>query len=185
MRRAATAVGIPTSLRLVERDSKTSKSAARRILNLQTFDGYITVHGWDKQEVQLVVSKRAATEQQMRGISYRRIRTTRTINVIATFDKSFAQPEGNISSPNAVVNLELYVPRSSTVRLSSGDGRLELEGVNGKLELSTATGNRCARCAGQLIARTGDGRIQVENFDGKSKRARATVESFSTDVSQG
>jgi DUF4097 and DUF4098 domain-containing protein YvlB len=155
------------SLRLVERDSKTFTVTGTPQINLQTFDGYITVHGWDKQEVQLTFSKRAASEQQMRGISLRTNQNGSAITIVADFDQNFARHEANVTFQNALVNLEVYVPRSSMVRLSSGDGRLELEGVNGNLELNTGDGRIDVRDAsGRLNARTGDGRIQVENFDG-------------------
>lgn len=155
------------SLRLVERVSKSFKVSGTPNLSVHTFDGYITVHGWDKQEVQLTVSKRAASEQQMRGINLNIDQSNSNITINTSFDSTFARREANISYPNAIVNLELYVPRSSMVRLSSGDGRLELDGVNGNLNLNTGDGRIDVRDArGRLVAKTGDGRIQVENFDG-------------------
>jgi DUF4097 and DUF4098 domain-containing protein YvlB len=159
--------GSSSSLRLVERVSKSFKVSGTPNLNVQTFDGYITVHGWDKQEVQLTVNKRAASEQQMRGINLNIDQHNSNISISTSFDSNFARRDGNVTYPNAIVNLELYVPRSSMVRLNSGDGRLELDGVNGSLDLNTGDGRIEVRDArGRLIAKTGDGRIQVENFDG-------------------
>jgi DUF4097 and DUF4098 domain-containing protein YvlB len=155
------------SLRLVKRDTKTLKVSGTPQINLQTFDGYITVHGWDKQEVQLTFDKRAASEQQMNGINLRTEHHNSTVNVVATFDPSYERREGNVRSPNAVVNLDVYVPRNSMVRLHTGDGRLELDGVNGNLDLSTNDGRIDVRDArGRLTAKTGDGRIHVERFNG-------------------
>lgn len=156
-----------TSLRLVERDTKSFKVSGTPNITARTFDGSITVRGWDKQEVQITVNKRAASEQQMRGISLRTAQSNSDINITASFDPNFSQREPNLHYPNAIVSLELYVPRSSMVRVSSGDGRLELEGVNGTLDLNTGDGLIDVRDArGSLVARTGDGRIQVVNFDG-------------------
>ena len=161
-------IDVGNSLRLVERESKSFTVTGTPRVNLQTFDGNITVHGWDKQEVQLTVNKRAASEQQMRGIQLRSTQTGSAIDVVAEFDKNFSRREAGISFTNALVNLDVYVPRSSTLRLSSGDGRLELDGVNGNLELNTGDGRIEVRDSrGRLAARTGDGRIQVENFDGE------------------
>jgi DUF4097 and DUF4098 domain-containing protein YvlB len=158
--------GSNTSLRLVERDTKTFNVSGSPQVTLHTFDGYITVHGWDKPQVQINISKRAATEQQMRGINLRTVNNDSVINFTATFDSNFQQ-RGNVSYTHAVVNLEVYVPRSSAVRLISGDGRLELNGVNGKLDLNTGDGWIDVRDArGRLNAKTGDGRIQIENFNG-------------------
>jgi DUF4097 and DUF4098 domain-containing protein YvlB len=155
------------TLRLVERETKSFTVSGTPHVNLQTFDGSITVRGWDKQEVQLMVSKRAASEQQMRGIQLNMEQHSSDISIVASFDKNFASRAPGISYTNALVNLDVYVPRSSMVRLSSGDGHLELEGVNGNLDLNTGDGRIEVRDArGSLAAKTGDGRIDVENFNG-------------------
>jgi DUF4097 and DUF4098 domain-containing protein YvlB len=165
----AGAVNVESSntLRLVERESKTFSVSGTPHITLQTFDGSITVRGWDKQEVQLTISKRSASEQQMRGIQVRADQHGSDINIIADFDKNFARRAPGISYTNALVNLDVYVPRNSMMRLSSGDGHLELEGVNGNLDLNTGDGRIEVRDAGGgLSAKTGDGRIEVENFSG-------------------
>jgi DUF4097 and DUF4098 domain-containing protein YvlB len=155
------------TLRLVERETKSFTVSGTPHVNLQTFDGSITVRGWDKQEVQLMVSKRAASEQQMRGIQLNMEQHSSDITVVASFDKNFASRAPGVSYTNALVNLDVYVPRSSMVRIASGDGHLELEGVNGNLDLNTGDGRIEVRDArGSLAAKTGDGRIEVENFNG-------------------
>ncbi|HEV7374741.1 MAG TPA: hypothetical protein VGN95_08485 [Pyrinomonadaceae bacterium] len=155
------------TLRLVERETKSFTVSGTPHVNLQTFDGSITVRGWDKQEVQLIVSKRAASEQQMRGIQLNMEQHSSDIVIVASFDKNFASRVPGISYTNALVNLDVYVPRSSMMRLASGDGHLELEGVNGNLDLNTGDGRIEVRDArGSLAAKTGGGRIDVENFNG-------------------
>lgn len=155
------------TLRLVERESKTFTVSGTPHVTLQTFDGSITVRGWDKQEVQLTISKRSASEQQMRGIQVRADQRGSDVIVHADFDKNFAQRGPVGSYMNALVNLDVYVPRNSLLRLSSGDGHLELEGVNGNLDLDTGDGRIEVRDAGgNLSAKTGDGRIEVQNFNG-------------------
>ncbi len=159
---------VSDNLRLVERETKSFTVSGMPRVNLQTFDGYISVHAWDKSEVQLTISKRSATEQQMRGINVRADQSGSEVTVVAEFDKNFAaRIADGVTSTNALVNLDVYVPRSANVRLNSGDGRLELEGVNGTLDLNTGDGRIEVRdSAGRLLARTGDGRIEVENFKG-------------------
>jgi DUF4097 and DUF4098 domain-containing protein YvlB len=157
-----------SSLRLVERDSKTFNVSGTPVLNLQTFDGSITVHGWDKPEVQLNINKRAASEQQMRGIRLDVTQNNSNISIVASFDEKFARREPDVSFTNAMVSLEVYVPRTSAMlRLASGDGRLEVDGVSGNLDLNTGDGRIDVRDAkGRLTAKTGDGRIEIGNFDG-------------------
>jgi DUF4097 and DUF4098 domain-containing protein YvlB len=156
-----------STLRLVERETKSFTVSGTAHVTLQTFDGSITVRGWDKQEVQIAVNKRAASEQQMRGIQLNMEQHSSDVTVVASFDKSFASRAPGVSYTNALVNLDVYVPRSSMMRLLSGDGHLELEGVNGNLDLNTGDGRIEVRDArGSLAAKTGDGRIEIANFNG-------------------
>jgi DUF4097 and DUF4098 domain-containing protein YvlB len=154
------------SLRLIERQVKNFTVSGTPRLNIQTFDGYISVHAWDKQEVQLTINKRAANEQSMSGIRISADQNSAEIKVVADFDKTVAAQAGEYST-NAMVSFDVYVPRNANIQLSSGDGRLELEGVNGNLNLDTGDGRIEVRAAaGHLTAKTGDGRIEVENFNG-------------------
>ncbi|MCA1634846.1 MAG: DUF4097 family beta strand repeat-containing protein [Acidobacteria bacterium] len=95
--------------------------------------------------------------------------------VRAEFDKSFAQDyverAGRVVSFNsgASVEFDVYVPRNSTLFVSSGDGRLRVEGVSGELDLRTGDGSiDVAESRGRLVAQTGDGRIRLDNFDGEA-----------------
>jgi DUF4097 and DUF4098 domain-containing protein YvlB len=59
------------------------------------------------------------------------------------------------------------VPRKSNLHVSSDDGRLQVEGVSGDLNLRTGDGSiEVSNGGGQLQANTGDGRIRAE-FDGR------------------
>ncbi|HYO90219.1 MAG TPA: DUF4097 family beta strand repeat-containing protein, partial [Pyrinomonadaceae bacterium] len=67
----------------------------------------------------------------------------------------------------ASVSLDVFVPRNSNIKALSGDGRVELEGVTGGVQLQTGDGRIDVRDGGgQLIAKTGDGRIDVLNYTG-------------------
>lgn len=167
LRESGVTINSANTLRLVQRESKTFTVSAAPHVTAQTFDGYITVHAWDKQEVQLTVDRRAATEQQMSALRLRADQNGSDINIVAEFDKNVPRDAAGNYSTNALINLDLYVPRNSNVRLTSGDGRLEIEGVNGDLNLNTGDGRIAVRDArGHLTAQTGEGRIEVENFDG-------------------
>jgi DUF4097 and DUF4098 domain-containing protein YvlB len=87
-----------------------------------------------------------------------------------------AQQQGQAISVNAVndnqhngsVHLDVYVPRQSTLHVSSGDGALNLDGVNGQITLRSGDGPiEVANGGGQLIVNTGDGVIRVIKFDGQ------------------
>src|SRR5205085_883414 len=62
------------------------------------------------------------------------------------------------------------VPRGVTLFVSTGDGRVRVEGVGGELDVRTGDGPVDVTGArGRLRAETGDGRILVEGFDGDAE----------------
>ncbi len=64
--------------------------------------------------------------------------------------------------------MEVYVPRQSTVHVSSGDGAVSLDGVTGEITLRSGDGAiEVANSGGQFQVNTGDGTIQISKFDGQ------------------
>jgi DUF4097 and DUF4098 domain-containing protein YvlB len=118
--------------------------------------------------------KRASDEHEMKGIKLQAQQAAGgEVTLRAEFDKSFARSyhehDGRVTSyvSNASAEFDLYVPRNATLFVSSGDGRLRVEGVGGELDLHTGDGSIDVTGArGRLRAETGDGRIRVENFEG-------------------
>ena len=62
----------------------------------------------------------------------------------------------------------MFVPRQSSLHVSSGDGALNLEGVSGEITLRSGDGPiQVSNGGGQLQVNTGDGRIQIIKFEGQ------------------
>jgi DUF4097 and DUF4098 domain-containing protein YvlB len=163
------------SARQIERESNTFNVSGAPRVRVETFDGPISVHAWDKPEVMYTATKRAADEREMKGIKLTATGAGGEVTLRADFDKSFArvyhEHDGRVTSysSNASAEFDLYVPRNATVFVSSGDGRLRVEGVSGELELRTGDGSIDVTGAkGKLRVETGDGRIRVEDFDGEA-----------------
>jgi DUF4097 and DUF4098 domain-containing protein YvlB len=139
-----------------EKESKTFTVSGTPSVNLSTFDGSITIRGWDKSEVMYTATKRADHPDQARQI---RIDTQQQGSSISIVARSFED--------NGVASLEVFVPRNATLHVSSGDGSLNLDGVSGDLDLRTGDGSIDVNGArGQLRANTGDGSIKISDFDG-------------------
>ena len=157
------------SMAIVARETKTFAVSGTPRVTLQTFDGPIIVRTWDKAEVTVNATKRASDEHQQQGIRLSMNQNGSEIAVVADFDKAYAQRiVQGVSNINANVSLEVYVPRSTTLRAVSGDGRLSIEGVNGDMDLRTGDGSiEVQNGRGHLIAATGDGRIRILNYDGQ------------------
>jgi DUF4097 and DUF4098 domain-containing protein YvlB len=160
--------------RRTERESNTFAVQGAPRVRVETFDGAVNVHAWDKPEVMYTATKRAADEREMQGIKLTAQAAGGEVNISAKFDKTqarvYSEKSGVVYSTNAEAEFDLYVPRNSTLFVSSGDGRLRVDGVSGEVELRTGDGSIDVTGArGRLRAETGDGRIRVENFDGDAE----------------
>jgi DUF4097 and DUF4098 domain-containing protein YvlB len=146
------------SERVTAKETKTFSVGSAPRITLSTFDGTVTVRGWDKPEVTYTATKGAADEEALKEIS---IESQQTGDVIAI----------STSNPNDVngrVSFDVYVPRQSTLHVSSGDGALNLDGVTGQITLRSGDGPiEVANGGGQLQVNTGDGVIRVIKFDGQ------------------
>lgn len=139
-----------------EKESKTFVVSGTPNVNLSTFDGSITIHGWDKSEVMYTATKKANDPEEAKQIKIDTQQQGSTVSVIA---RSYED--------NGVASLEVYVPRNASLHVSSGDGSLHLDGVSGDLDLRTGDGSiEVSGARGQLRVNTGDGSIRVSDFDG-------------------
>jgi DUF4097 and DUF4098 domain-containing protein YvlB len=127
-------------------------------VTINTFDGHVTVHGWDKPEVTYTAVKGSHDEQSLKSISIESQQQGETISIIAKTD----------DDQNGTVNFDVYVPRQSSLHVSSGDGALNLDGVTGQITLRSGDGPiEVANGGGELQVNTGDGVIRVIKFDGQ------------------
>jgi DUF4097 and DUF4098 domain-containing protein YvlB len=155
------------SYRLTERDSKSFAVTGTPRVTVETFDGAINVRAWDKQEVSYSSLKRAADPESMQGIRISAEQRGDEIVIRAEFDRETAARLGNVQ---AEAPIDLFVPRSSNLRISSKDGRLDIEGVSGELSARTGDGAVDVRDSkGTLTVQTGDGRIRISNFNGTAQ----------------
>jgi DUF4097 and DUF4098 domain-containing protein YvlB len=162
--------------RVTARESKTYAVTGAPRVRVENFDGAINVHAWDKPEVMYTAIKRAADDREMQGIKVVAQQTGGEVTLRADFDKSFShireERNGRVLSytSNASAEFDLYVPRNSTLFVSTGDGRLRVDGVAGELDLRTGDGPIDVTGArGRLRAETGDGRIRIDNVEGDAE----------------
>lgn len=145
--------------RVTAQETRTFAVTGAPRVSITTYDGHVTVHGWDKSEVTYTATKHANDEESLKQISILSQQQGQAISVNATEDHG---------EPNGSVSLDVYVPRRSTLHVSSGDGALNLEGVSGEITLRSGDGPiEVANGGGQLQVNTGDGVIRVIKFDGQ------------------
>ncbi len=127
-------------------------------VNITTFDGPVTVRGWDQAEVRYTATKRANDEESLKQISIQTEQQGQTISINAI----------NENADNGSVHLEVNVPRNSSLHVTSGDGPLTLDGVSGDITLRSGDGPITVNnSGGQLHVNTGDGPILINKFDGQ------------------
>jgi DUF4097 and DUF4098 domain-containing protein YvlB len=132
-------------------------SGAPRV-SISTFDGPITVRGWDQAEVRYTATKRAGNEESLKQIGIQAEQQGMTITINAVNENDY----------HGSVQLEVYVPRNSSLHVTSGDGPLTLDGVSGDLTLRSGDGPILVNnSGGQLHVNTGDGPIHINKFDGQ------------------
>jgi DUF4097 and DUF4098 domain-containing protein YvlB len=157
------------SMPVVNRETKTFSVSGTPRVTVQTFDGPVIVHAWDKAEVTVNAIERAGDDHQKQGIRLNMSQRGSEVSIVADFDKAFAQRiASGVTNVNAAVSFEVYVPRNTALHAVSGDGRIIIEGVGGDLDLRTGDGPIDVQDGrGHLNATTGDGRIRIIGFDGQ------------------
>ncbi|MCI0489095.1 MAG: DUF4097 domain-containing protein [Blastocatellia bacterium] len=135
-------------------------------VRLETFDGSVAVRTWDKSEVAITATKRARTQAGLRTIRLRLEQNGGEVSAVAEHDR----PYDNDGRDWANVRFEAFVPRNANLRVTSGDGSLQVEGVAGEMELKTGDGSITVTGGqGRVRAGTGDGRIEITRFDGEAE----------------
>ena len=153
---------------LSARETKTFKVTGQPQLVLDTFDGAIELHSWDRPEVEVEIEKRAMEQTLLDEI---KITTEQkgdaiTIKVTGPTRQQFRGVTVGVHiSPTA--RLRVAVPRSSNIQATSGDGSIRAEALDGTLLLTTVDGSVVgSRLGGDIKIRTGDGSIRLDNSTG-------------------
>jgi DUF4097 and DUF4098 domain-containing protein YvlB len=138
-------------------------------VTLETFDGGIEVHTWDRPTIEVIVEKQAPDENLLQQI---KVEPTQDGNKVAVRVRG---PEhshdggihiGVVFSPSA--KLRVALPRTSTLDVRSSDGNLNVEDVSGTMSLRTSDGAIIGlRLTGDIRARTDDGSVRLREATGK------------------
>jgi hypothetical protein len=154
---------------LSARETRTFAVTGVPDITLETFDGAIEVHSWDRNEVEVTIEKRAMEQALLDGMRIEADQQGDRITLTVTGpDRRSRQglTVGVHISPGA--RLMVAVPRKSTLRATSGDGAIDVEDIDGSLILRTADGRvGLDRVTGEIEVRTSDGRIELGQVAGR------------------
>lgn len=155
-------------LRFGDSESKTLSVGDKPRITLGTFDGRVSIHAWDKSELTYKVRKATIEESALKGITLRSDQKGQEVLIVADLDEAYVHRLAGAKSVTAFASMEVWVPRGATVRASTGEGSMTIEGVAGDINLRNSSGSITANdCKGRLTANAGSGRVQVSNFDGE------------------
>jgi DUF4097 and DUF4098 domain-containing protein YvlB len=155
---------------IVSRETKRFTVKASPEVHLETWDGSIEVHSWDRDEVEVEIEKRAMEQALVDDMKVLAEQDGNRI-VVKVSEPRRSDGHGGVQigihfSPTA--RLRVALPRNTQLTANTGDGSLVVEDVSGKISLRTGDGSmRVSRVNGEILLRTGDGSIRVDRAEGK------------------
>lgn len=152
---------------LTTRETRNFKLTGQPEVVLDTFDGAIEIHSWDRDEVEVEIEKRAMEQSLIDEIKVHVEQRGNRVELRVTGPaREFHMTIGRNMSPSA--RLRVALPRASRVQATSSDGSIRVADVDGTIILRTADGSVVAtRISGDISVRTDDGSIRMERAAGK------------------
>jgi DUF4097 and DUF4098 domain-containing protein YvlB len=139
----------------------TAAHAAQSAIRVETANGAVTVAQANRDDVEVVASLRAASEERLAATEVVAERLADgTLSVYVRW------PGGHRKSRESC-SLEIAVPEAVGVALHSANGSLTIEGLGGKAELTTSNGPiEVRRHGGSVTATTSNGSICAADVAG-------------------
>ena len=146
--------------RYVERENRRFSTTGKPDVELSTFDGSIEIRSWDKPEVEVSVEKRGPSRSSIADIE---VNASQSGNHITVETRWASRTGGFHLGWSRSARLIVSVPASSDLLAKSGDGSIDVEHVDGRIELRSGDGSiRGHDIGGNLNVQTGDGSITVD-----------------------
>ncbi len=144
-------------------------------VSLDNVNGSITVRTWDRDEVEIRAEKKGKAGSEAEAEEIVEAIEIRIANKSGAIDIETILPRRLLGrGKGASVKYELTVPRQATLDLSSSNGGIRVEGVEGEVQVSTSNGGiHIEDVGGNLRAHTTNGGIKAYDI-------RGTVEAETT-----
>jgi DUF4097 and DUF4098 domain-containing protein YvlB len=125
----------------------------------------VSVRGWDKPEVQYIVTEVSGRRGKAATVTEERKDSTVTLKVVNNTDgAAFPMPAFQLDPER--VRVEVYVPRKSNLKIIT-DGEIRLDGVSGDIELKGEDESINVRDVdGHLNLSANEARVRVIGFKG-------------------
>lgn len=160
---AVLALGLAASLpAFAEEWSKTYNVSGRPSLHIETSDANIRVNTWDQRTIEA----RVITTRYKIGEDGIRVDEHQNGDAV-DIEVRFPHHDFGFSWGNRRVDIVIQMPREGKVNLRTGDGKIELSGLKGEMDLHSGDGSEILDSVdGKLHASTSDGHIRANGrFD--------------------
>ncbi|MGE0448315.1 MAG: DUF4097 domain-containing protein [Vicinamibacterales bacterium] len=153
---------------IVERVEHRFDAGDEPVIDVQTFDGRVSVATWSRPEVLIVVEKHAADQEHADRMQV--AATQEGTRIVLAVRQTGPRQIGFKSGPFSARLLVMAPPRSSLIALS-GDGGIDVVDLEGDIDVRTGDGPiHVAEVSGAVSAQSGDGGIEIE---GRLRNLRA------------
>jgi DUF4097 and DUF4098 domain-containing protein YvlB len=164
----ATILGIALGMTLLvpalhaEEWTKSYAVSERPQVRIHTNDGAVRVYTWEAKQIEF-------------RVEYHGYELGKDLKIDARQDGPRIELDAHLASrfcvfcisTNRVLRIEVRMPRAADLTVETGDGSVESEGVQGRLEIRTGDGHISVQGAqGEIRLRTGDGHIEARGVDG-------------------
>lgn len=155
-------LGLSTTLAHADEWSKTYTLTGRAELKLGSTDADVRVDTWDKNTIEAKVT----TEHYKIGDDGIKIVEQQTGDQVA-IEVRFPHDTHFFSVRSYHVRIDVHMPREGKLNVNTGDGRVQLTGLKGEIDLRSGDGGLDIDSVnGTLRAHTGDGHIHANGrFD--------------------
>jgi Putative adhesin len=142
--------------------SKTYSISNRADLTVQTDDGDVTVASADQKQI----VARVTTVGYKLGPNDVRIEESQSGDHV-TVNVKMPHENWNMFGGHHEIHVQLTVPRDLDMEVSTGDGAVSVQPVNGRIQIRTGDGSiRADGVKGDISMHTGDGSIDAHGLDG-------------------
>lgn len=154
---------------LTVRDKRTFTVTGQPDITLETFDGSIEIHSWDRNEIEVEIEKRGMEQALLDEMAIEADQDGDRVTLRVkgpTSERQHGVTLGVNISPAA--RLLVAVPRRSVISARTADGSIRAENIDGRLTLNTGDGGvTVERASGDIHIRSGDGPIRIAKAEGR------------------
>ncbi len=152
---------------------KTFPVSSKVKVKITSFEGEITVKSENTSVVKMRATKMAVDKDAADGVKYNFSEQNGTINLQADYvkpDRKVNFGKHSVYAKGAYVNWEIIVPAETDLILDTGEGKINVQNVNGEIKLSTKDGSiTVTDCKGNLNSTTLDGKVQIVGYKGMAE----------------